>query len=62
MNELVEDGVFDSEQQRERFRMLYKREVQSPSWWQGSTRWVMTILAVATTICLAYWALRVITG
>ena len=60
LNELVEDGVFDSEQQRERFRMLYKREVQRPSWRQGANRWLFIGLISATAISLAYWFVRLI--
>jgi len=62
MNELVEDGVFESEQQRERFRMLYKREVQKPSWREGANRWLIASILVTTLITLAYWLARVVTA
>ncbi len=62
LNELVEDGVFDSEQQRERFRMLYNREVQRPSWLRGANRWLVIGLSAATMISLVYWCIRIFTG
>ena len=43
--ELVEDGVFDSEYQRERFRHLYEREVLKPSWRHPAHRWLAVRLA-----------------
>jgi len=48
LHELVEDGVFDSETQRSRFRQLYNREVRRPSWRQLPHRWLaIGLLAVA---------------
>ena len=55
LHELVEDGVFDSEQQRERFRALYKREVQRPSWRDGANHWLFVGLVTATVASLAYY-------
>jgi len=62
LNELVEDGVFDSEQQRERFRALYKREVQRPSWREGANRWLWVGMLAAALISVALWLARVATA
>ncbi len=62
LNDLVEDGVFDSEQQRERFRMLYQREVQRPSWRQGANRWLLVGIIVTTLISLACWLIRLLSA
>ncbi len=58
LHELVEDGVFDSEHQRERFRHLYEREIQSPSWRQPAHRWLLAGLIAVTSIWLAYLIVR----
>ena len=54
LHELVEDGVFDSEHQRERFRQLYERDLQRPSWRHPAHRWLAAGLAAVTAICLVY--------
>lgn len=54
LHELVEDGVFDSDQQRERFRHLYEREVHRPSWKHPAHRWLAAGLIGVTSICIAY--------
>ena len=58
LHELVEDGVFDSEHQRERFRHLYEREVQAPSWHHPAHRWLAAGLIVVSAIWLAYVLVR----
>jgi hypothetical protein len=52
LHELVEDGVFDSESQRERFRQLYERELQRPSWRQPAHRWLIAGLVLVAAITL----------
>ncbi|MEM1226943.1 MAG: hypothetical protein AAGJ40_14695 [Planctomycetota bacterium] len=54
LQELVEDGVFDSASERERFRSLYNREVNAPSWQQPAHRWLVFGMAVvAVAVCAA---------
>lgn len=55
LHELVEDGVFDSEQQRERFRMLYQREVRPPSLFRGANGMLLLGVIVITLVCCLYW-------
>lgn len=46
--ELVEDGVFESQDQRNRYRQLYEREFSRPSWRQPAHRWLVAgFIAVA---------------
>jgi hypothetical protein len=54
LHELVEDGVFDCEHQRERFRHLYDREVHRPSWRHPAHQWLAAGVVAVTSICLAY--------
>ena len=58
LHDLVEDGVFDSEYQRDRFRLLYEREVQKPSWRHPAHRWLIVGLIAIATIWLAYLIAR----
>ena len=62
LHELVEDGVFDSEHQRERFRHLYEREVHRPSWRQPAHKWLAAGLLTVTSIFLAYLFVRTFTA
>ncbi|WP_419195271.1 hypothetical protein [Novipirellula herctigrandis] len=54
LHELVDDGVFDSESQRERFRHLYEREVHPTSWRQPAHRWLALGLISVTAAWMAY--------
>ena len=54
LHELVEDGVFDSEYQRERFRHLYEREVIRPSWRHPAHRWLALGCIAVASIWLAF--------
>ena len=54
LHEIVDDGVFDSEFQRERFRQLYEREVQHPSWQHPAHRWLAAGLIAVTFGCAAW--------
>ena len=58
LHELVEDGVFDSEEQRERFRHLYDREVRRPLWSHPAHRWLAIGMVAIAVICLAYLMVR----
>lgn len=58
LHELVEDAAFDSEHQRERFRHLYEREVQQPSWRQPAHRWLAAGLILVSSVWLAYLVVR----
>jgi hypothetical protein len=58
LHELVEDGVFDSEHQRERFRHLYEREVHRPSWRHPAHRWLAGGVIGMTSVFLAYLLVR----
>ncbi len=60
LHELVDDGVFDSELQRERFRHLYEREVHPPSWRQPPHRWLAIGLVAVTVLCLSYLLVRIL--
>jgi len=54
LSELVEDGVYDSETQREKFRSLYEREIVSPSWENPAHRWLAAGLIAVTSIFLIF--------
>lgn len=58
LHELAEDGVFDSEQQRERFRQLYEREFERPSWRQPAHLWLATAVIAVALITLAVQLFR----
>jgi len=58
LQELVEDGVFDSPHERERFRSLYNREVQAPSWRQPAHRWLLLGACSIATLTLLAFLLR----
>ena len=60
LHELVEDGVFDSEYQRERFRHLYEREVVRPSWRQPAHRWLLAGCLAVASIWLVYLLVHMI--
>ncbi|MEL6106255.1 MAG: hypothetical protein AAFU85_09465 [Planctomycetota bacterium] len=54
LNELVEDGVFTTENQRERFRSLYEREIQPPHWRQPAHRMLALGVIAVSMIWLGY--------
>ena len=58
LHELVEDGVFDSEQQRERFRNHYEQEVRRPLWSHPAHRWLAVGMVAIAVICLTYLILQ----
>lgn len=60
LHELVEDGVFDDDEQRDRFRSVYEREIRRPSGQQAAHRWLAVALVTVASIWLAYlvvWSL-----
>ena len=62
LHELVEDGVFDSEHQRERFRHLYEREVHRPSWRHPVHRWLLVGVVAMAAITLAVLLVKTFTA
>jgi len=58
LHELVEDGVFTTEHQRERFRSLYEREIQSPDWRQPAHRLLAAGVVAVSAIWLTYILVR----
>jgi hypothetical protein len=48
LHELIEDGVFDSSGQRERFHHVYDREQLGPSWYVPAYRWLAVGLVVVS--------------
>ncbi|QDT02832.1 hypothetical protein K227x_12110 [Rubripirellula lacrimiformis] len=58
LHELVEDGVFETEHQRERFRHLYEQEVDRPSWRHPAHRWLAAGLIAVTSVWLAFLLVR----
>ena len=62
LNELVEDGVFTTENQREKFRSLYEREVQRPDWRQPAHRYLAAGVIVVSAAWLGMIWLRSLTG
>ena len=58
LHELVEDGVFDSEHQRERFRHLYEREIHRPTWRHPAHRLLVAGVIAVASIWLAFLLVR----
>ncbi|MFG0290926.1 MAG: hypothetical protein ACF8CQ_22340 [Rhodopirellula sp. JB044] len=58
LQELVEDGVFDTAAERERFRSLYNREVNVPSWRQPAHRLLLAGVIAVTAAMLLFLMLR----
>ncbi|SMP75777.1 hypothetical protein SAMN06265222_1207 [Neorhodopirellula lusitana] len=58
LQELVEDGVFDQASERERFRSLYNREVNTPSWRQPAHRFLLAGVMAITALMLLYLLVR----
>ena len=58
MHELVEDAVFRSENERERFRNLYERELQRPSLRHPAHRWLAAGLIAVSAAWLAFLLVR----
>lgn len=58
LQELVEDGIFDTQDERERFRSLYNREVHAPSWRQPAHRLLLAGVIAVTAAMLLFLMLR----
>jgi hypothetical protein len=58
LHELVEDGVFDAVEQRERFRHIYHGGGIGPSWRAPLQRLLLTAVIAVIASLLAYSALR----
>ena len=58
LNELVEDGVFTSENQREKFRSLYERETQQPDWRHPAHRLLATGIIFVSVMWLVFLLMR----
>ncbi len=61
ISELVEDGVFDSEEQREKFRHLYEKEVVRPTWEHPAHRFLAAGLIAVMSIWLVFLLLTKLT-
>ena len=53
LNEPVQDAVFDSLAQRERFHAVYRREGLRPSWRHPAHRWLLAGVALTTGLTIA---------
>ncbi|MEM9589455.1 MAG: hypothetical protein AAGA03_19390 [Planctomycetota bacterium] len=60
LQELVEDGVFDSEYERDRFRRLYDQEMRGPNTAQPAHRWLVAGLIVSTMVTLGLVLFRTV--
>lgn len=60
LHELVEDGVFESEEERDRFRCVYEREIQRPSQQQAAHRWVALALVSSMGMWLAIFITKML--
>jgi hypothetical protein len=60
LNEPVQDAVFDSSAQRERFHAVYRRESLQPSWRHPAHRWLLAGVALLSGLTIAvFYVLRV---
>lgn len=62
LNELVADGVFMTEHQRERFRNLYEDAGQRPEWQQPAHRLLAAGVVAVSAIWLTYILVRSLTS
>jgi len=58
IQELVEDGIFDNANERERFRSVYNREVNVFSWRQPAHRLLLAGVIAVTALMLFYLLVR----
>ncbi len=58
LHELVEDGVFEAPEQRDRFRHVYGGQRLRPSWREPAQRFLIAALVAATVATIAYLLLR----
>ncbi len=53
IHELVDDGVFDSLAQRDRFHSVYRRGHLSPSLWHPAHRWLVLGMMILVMVAVA---------
>ncbi len=58
LHELVEDGVFESAGERERFRHEYESDMRRPSWRQPAHRWLAAGLVAVTAMFLTFLLMK----
>ena len=56
LHEMVEDGIFEADDQRDRFRHIYRGHAPRPSWTQPVRRWTLAFAAAMIGILIAYAA------
>lgn len=56
LHEMVEDGIFEADDQRDRFRHIYRGHAPRPSWSQPVRRWTLAFAAAMIGILIAYAA------
>jgi len=54
LHELLEDAVFESEDQRARYRQMYDDEKQKSAWQHPSHRWLALGVVLMAVISLTY--------
>jgi hypothetical protein len=62
LHELVEDGVFEVADQRDRFRHVYRGLGRQPSWKDPAHRWLMLGMVLSASLFVAYVTFRWATG
>ncbi|MGB7326366.1 MAG: hypothetical protein WBD31_15950 [Rubripirellula sp.] len=62
LHELVEDGVFQSEHQRERFRHQYERGSLQPTWNHPGHGWLLAGLGLVASVLVASLITRMLTA
>ncbi|MEM9367121.1 MAG: hypothetical protein AAGD07_14095 [Planctomycetota bacterium] len=58
LSELVEDAIFDTAGERERFRAHYERTMQGPSWHQPAHRILLGLMVGVALVSLLLFLLR----
>ena len=61
LHELVEDAVFESDDQRERFREMYDQEKHKATWRHPSHRWLALGVVLTAVFSLTYLAIVTLT-
>jgi hypothetical protein len=56
LHELVEDGVFDTNSERERFNSVYHREQMGSAWSSPAHRWLAMGLVLVSVVVMALLA------
>ena len=62
LHELVEDAVFESEGERDRFQSLYRQQSQPPSWRQPAHRWLLVGMICVAFLSLAFLMFKKLTA